>query len=151
MLDYTLLLATSASAELTEAVVVSELARVGGPAVADGTLRGQLLPIEGPVSPGLFEEILGRPATARVYFGVKNKGSDQARYEEAQRRVGVVAAAVAAELDAEACLLFELEIVVFRRSKGELVLYDWFSRWRDPEVQAMLPEPFRMTSESGRL
>lgn len=146
MLDYTLLLATRVPASSIGLVVERVMSSLGGRPAQDGTLTALVMPPPHPITAEVERHVIGRDVDADVYLGVDNK-VEEFDHDEAHRRVAMVAAALASELDAEACFLFDLEVVAMRRIDGSFVLHDWFGFWDDPAVLATVRDPFRTTSE----
>ena len=151
MIDYTLALATALDVD-----AVRDLARTLSGATQDAESR-LVLPgltvtvrdVGHPVSAQVLAEQLGVPATARVWLGVENK-LDEQTYASAREQMAVLAARLAVESDAEACLTFELEHALLRRHGGALTLYDWFPEWSAPAVVAALPAPWQLSSQDVR-
>lgn len=119
----------------------------------DGSLELDALtvtvgPVEGPGS--VYDDVLGEPADLEVVWSVDAKADDDA-YARARRTMAVASAVLSVRLDATSCLTYQLDAAVLRRVGGELVLYDWFPEWREPDVLAALPGPVRRTGEPGRL
>lgn len=148
MLSYPMALATDATVEMVRQALadVMEVPRDG--ALVRGALRALVADVAHPITAEVYADLLGRPATARVLFSVENKESEEA-YSEGRRRLAVVAATLAELLDAEACLTFQQDRVVMRRTGGELVLFDWFPEWTEPGLREALPGTVRVTGEDG--
>lgn len=150
MLDFPMALATAAGVDDVRGVLADVLGVPRDGDLVRGTLRGLVADVDHPVTAATYGELLGRPAAARVVLSVENK-TDELAYREGRRRLAVVAADLAGRLDAEACLTFQLDRVVMRRTGGELVLYSWFPEWADPDVRASITAPVRVTDEPGDL
>lgn len=150
MLDFPMALATDQPVPVVGEVLADVMGVPRDGALVRGALSAVVATVDHPVTAQTYGELLGRPATVRVLFSVENKGEEGA-YRDGRRRLAVVAAELAVRLEAEACLTFQLDRVVMRRTGGELVLYDWFPEWSEVEVRDAVPSPVRMTDESGDL
>lgn len=153
MIDFHLALATALDVPALRDLVL----RLAGAEAATGDAGPVELPaltisvsaVDHPVTAEVLAEQLGRPATARVGFDVDNK-DDADAYAAARVTMAVVAARVAVESDAEACLTFGLEHALLRRQGGVLTVYDWYPEWAYPQVTAALPGPWVVSSEDVR-
>ena len=150
MFNYPMALATDEPVEVVADVLADVLGVPRGGALVVGALEAQVRTLDHPITFEVYSEALGRPADVRVLFFVENKTGDDA-WREAKLRLATVAAELAVRLDAEACLTFENERVVMRRTGGGLVLFSWFPQWSDPAVRGALRGPVSVTDEAGRL
>lgn len=151
MLHYPMAIrSTTSSSELDSTLSVVLGAPSENGAVTLDAITAKVREIDHPITREICAELLGREATAEVDWWIDNKAGD-APYGDARRRLALAAPAVATQIDAEACLTYQLDQVVMRRRAGVLVLYSWFPEWHDPEIQAALPGPWEMTEDPGRL
>jgi hypothetical protein len=152
MLDYPM--AVSSDHDLADATAcvaqVLGLPRTTAGTLAVGALSALVTSVDHPITAQVYRELLGEPATCRVLWSVDNKLAEPA-YLDARRLLAVSAARVSYQLDARTCLTFQLDRVVMRRRGGVLLLNDWFPEWSDAEVLALLPRPFDVVADEGRL
>ncbi|MFS0699369.1 SitI3 family protein [Cellulomonas sp. 179-A 4D5 NHS] len=150
MIDFPMALAADEPVTVVAQVLADVLGVPRGDALAVGALGAVVRTLDHPLTVETYDELLGRPATARVLFSVENK-TDGESYREGRRRLATVAAELAVRLDAEACLTFQLDRVVMRRTGGELRLFAWFPEWSEPAVLGALRGPIAVTDEAGHL
>lgn len=150
MLSYPMALATDEPVEVVADVLADVLGVPRGGVLVAGALEAVVRTLDHPLTVETYSELLGRPASARVVFFVENK-IDMHECREGRRRLATAAAELAVRLDAEACLTFQLDRVVMRRTGGGLVLFSWFPEWSEPAVRGALRGPVSVTDEAGRL
>lgn len=85
-----------------------------------------------------YDGTLGGEVNLEVWWSVENRGEEDA-YLEAERLLLITVARMAVELDASVLLLWERDVVMLSRLRGELVLYDRFTEWFRPDVEPFLP------------
>lgn len=151
MLHYPMAVRTVVSVE----DIVGALATLLGTDPVDGRITIGALSVDidvpdHPVTRSVLDDLLTAPGTCFVDWWIEDKG-DAADYERARLLLARAAPALARELDAEACLTFQLDLALMRRRDGALELFSWFRPWGIAEVQESLEDPWTLVQDDGRL